>query len=191
MFCSRAVSASRSHQFQGYKPHQYPNSSCTQSLKSVSCGVELSPHRDPTNFTDTNRINIPMPDDCISACAFAQEVVHAIVEIHVLAESNRLRIEPSVSGVQTASISQVPGRVQQKMFTESVATMIATFLPGSPGRSICPKIAVKLTTLDVVPYAFVCFLLFLLSPFLSNLHLSLVPPSLFKTKIFVRSPSND
>ena len=39
---SRAVSASRSHQYQGYKPHQYPSSSCTQSLKSVSCGVELS-----------------------------------------------------------------------------------------------------------------------------------------------------
>ena len=56
---------------------------------------------------DTNRINIPMPDDCISACAFAQEVVHAIVEIHVLAESNRLRIEPSVSGVQTAC--NIPG----------------------------------------------------------------------------------
>ena len=110
---SRAVSASRSHQYQGYKPHQYPNSPCTQSLKSVPCGVELSPHRDHTNFMDTNRINIPMPDDCISACAFAQEVVHAIVEIHVLAESHRLRIEPSVSGVQAASISQVEGRVQQ------------------------------------------------------------------------------
>ena len=63
---------------------------------------------------DTNRINIPLPDDCISACAIAQEVVHAIVEIHVLAESNRPRIEPSVSGVQTASISQVPGRVQSE-----------------------------------------------------------------------------
>ena len=47
---------------------------------------------------DSNRTNIPMPDDFISVCAFAQEIVHAIVEIHVLAESNRLRIEPSVSG---------------------------------------------------------------------------------------------
>ena len=36
---------------------------------------------------DSNRTNIPMPDDFISACAFAQEVVHAIVEIHVLARS--------------------------------------------------------------------------------------------------------
>ena len=84
----------------------------------TSCGVELSPHRDRTNFRDTNRVNIPMPDDCISACAFAQEVVHAIVEIHVLAESNRLSIEPSVSGVQAASISQVPGRVQQSERTQ-------------------------------------------------------------------------
>ena len=38
-----------------------------------------------TNFLDTNRISIAMPDDCISACALAQEVVHAIVEIRVLA----------------------------------------------------------------------------------------------------------
>ena len=57
----RAVSASRSHQFQGYKPCQYPKSSCTHSLKSVSCGVELSPHRDRTNFRDTNRVDIPNP----------------------------------------------------------------------------------------------------------------------------------
>ena len=68
---SRAVSASRSHQYQGYKPCQYPNSSCTQSLKSVSCGVELSPHRDRTNIRDTNRVNIP-------------SLVHALVEIRVL-----------------------------------------------------------------------------------------------------------
>ena len=69
---SRAVSASRSHQFQGYKPCQYPKSSCTHSLKSMSCGVELSPHRDRTNIRDTKRVNIP------------NILVHAIVEIRVL-----------------------------------------------------------------------------------------------------------
>ena len=110
---SRAVSASRSHQFQGYKPHQYPKSSCTHSLKSVSCGVELSPHRDRTNFriqtvsisqilvhalveirvlrsravpaSRSHQLHGYTPHqypNCISACATAQEVVHAIVEIH-------------------------------------------------------------------------------------------------------------
>ena len=55
---SRAVSASRSHQFQGYKPCQYPKSSCTQSMKSVSCGVELSPYQ-TISFRGPNRVNIP------------------------------------------------------------------------------------------------------------------------------------
>ena len=58
-------------------------SSCTHSLKSVSCGAELSPHQDHTN-QGSSRINIPI-------------LVHAIVEIVELAP---------ISGIRTVSISQ-------------------------------------------------------------------------------------
>ena len=108
---SRAVSASRSHQLQGYKPCQYPNSSCTHSLKSVSCGVELSPHRGRTNIKDTNRINIPF-------------LVHAIVEIRVL-RSRAVSASRShqLQGSQCLTTASVPALSLKKSCTQSLKSM--------------------------------------------------------------------
>ena len=84
------------------------NKTCTQSLKSVCAELScLRIEMKPISGIHTASIS-QFLDDCIGACAFAQQDVHAIVETHVLAESNCLRIEASVSGR-----SIFPGRVQQ------------------------------------------------------------------------------
>ena len=67
--------------------------------------------------------------DCIGACAFTQRDVHAVVEIHTLAESSRLRIETDITGSKPC---QYPSTPSQEEFSNAIVpkSIAVYFLAG-------------------------------------------------------------